>query len=302
MRSRHFVVRFSPSIALALTLACASTPVPPTNVPTQPRSDTTAVIPQQPSGAPVATTFAYRDGTHSYDLQQTTIVTVGGGSAGNIEDTVVTTGSLTYTLRNLGDTLVVMGVIDSLSVTSARDTSALARRLLAPVTVELGAGRDTSISLPVDSTKAPASCDSMEDAARAIARDIHIRLPVGLQRGQRWTDSTTTPVCRGGIRMAATTVSSFEVQDIQVRGDSTLVGVMRRSTLTLAGTGVQGSRRIAVAGSGTSEALFRYDLRAGAFVESTGQSVLELRFETIQQTEQVTQRSTSRVRRRPGPP
>jgi len=98
--------------------------------------------------------------------------------------------------------------------------------------------------------------------------------------------------------MTATTVSTFEVLDIRTRGDSTIGEVIRRSTLTLGGAGMQGSRRITVTGTGTSETLFRYDLRAGAFIESTGQSMLDLRFETIQQTEQVSQRSSSRVRLR----
>jgi hypothetical protein len=98
--------------------------------------------------------------------------------------------------------------------------------------------------------------------------------------------------------MTATTVSSFELQDVQARGDSLTIQVLRRSTLVLVGAGLQGARRIAVTGTGISETVFTYELRSGAFVESQGQSALQLRFETIQQTEQVTQRSTSRVRRR----
>ena len=300
MHSSHFATRLACIVALASIAACASAPATPTTtIPPVPRGDTAVATPQQPRGAPVAATFAYREGTYGYDLHQMTIVTVGTDSASRMEDTLVTAGSITYTIRSAGDTLAVTGVIDSLAVISSRDTSAAPRRLSAPVTLELRPATVVIPPPPGDSTVIPATCDSMEEAAQAIARDAHVRLPAGVQPGHRWTDSVTTAVCRGGIPMTATTVSNFEVQDVQRRGDSTLVLVARRATLTLAGTGMQGPRRITVAGNGTSETMFTYDLRGGAFVESSGQSVLQLRFETIQQTEQVTQRSTSRVRLRP---
>jgi len=247
-----------------------------------------------------AVAFTYRDGTYAYDLRQTTVITVGTNSLTRMDDTLMTAGSLTYTIRGSSDTLIVVGVIDSLSVISTRDTLTPPRQLAVPVTVD---PRSVIVvnSLPVtllDSTAIPPTCDTMEDAARAIARDIHIRVPSSVQPGHRWNDSTSTTVCRGGIPMLATTLSIFDVHDIRSRGDSTIIQVGRRSTLTLSGAGMQGSRRIAIAGNGTSETLFRYDGRAGLFLESTGQSMLQLRFETIQQTEQVTQQSTSRVQLR----
>jgi len=249
-----------------------------------------------------ASSFLYRDGTYVYDLRQTTVVTVGNDSLTRMDDTLVTTGLLSYTFRSSNDTLMVVGVIDSLSVASTRETGAPLRQLAAPVTIDLRPGAVDSLQVPPDSTTPSPNCDTMEDAARALARDVYVRVPRGVQRGQRWSDSTSTAVCRGGIPMTATTRAIFEARDVQSRGDTTIVQVLRRSTLTLNGAGVQGSRRIAVSGTGTSETLFTYDLRAGAFLESTGQSTLRLRFETIQQTEEVTQRSTSWVRLRPRAP
>ena len=61
---------------------------------------------------------------------------------------------------------------------------------------------------------------------------------------------------------------------------------------------MQGARRITVQGAGTSQTVLTYDLREGHFLESNGQSELLLGFETIQQTEQITQRSTTRIQRR----
>ena len=99
--------------------------------------------------------------------------------------------------------------------------------------------------------------------------------------------------------MTVTTISTFEVQSPQAASGSMIGQVRRQSAVTLSGLGLQGSRRITVAGNGTSETLFSYDLAAGTFLGSTGQSVLRLRFETIQQTEEVLQRSSSRISRRP---
>ncbi len=299
--SSSLVVRLVPAMALGFVFGCASTPTPGRTPDLPPlRSDTTSTpIIVQPIGVLPASLFLYRDGTYVYDLRQTTVVTVGNDSLTRMDDTLVTTGLLSYTFRGSNDTLMVVGVIDSLSVASTRETGAPLRQLAAPVTIDLRPGAVDSLRVPFDSTALSPNCDTMEDAARALARDVHVRVPRGVQRGQRWSDSTATTVCRGGIPMTATTRAIFEAQNVQSRGDTTIVQVLRRSTLTLSGAGIQGSRRIAVSGTGTSETLLSYDLRAGAFLESTGQSTLRLRFETIQQTEEVTQRSTSQVRLRP---
>ena len=297
----RLAVRVASVLALSIPFGCTSTPTPRPSPDLPPsRTDTLVTAPPLRAGEMSTVTFSYREGSYGYDLEQITIVAVGADA--RMEDTLVTSGSLTYTIRRSNDTLVVDGIVDSLSVTSTRDTLAAPRRLASPVTIGLQPSPDPA-PVVLDSTLTPPGCDSMEDAARAIARDLHIRIPSGAQRGHRWTDSTAIPLCRGGIPMIATSVSSCEVRGVQSRGDSAIAQIVRRSTLTLTGAGVQGSRRIAVAGTGTSEAVFTYDLRGGAaFVESTGQSLLQLRFETTQQTETVTQRATSRARLRPRAP
>ncbi len=250
----------------------------------------------------------YGTGTFIYDLRQTTLITVGTDSLGSLQDTLRTSALLTYSIQRPNDTLRIVAVVDSLSVASARDTAG-PRLLVTPVTLELEpAWRNDSTAIPplgvdstapaVDSTIVPSSCDTMADAARAIARDVLIRIPSNAQPRQQWTDSTSIVVCRGGIPMTAITVSTFEIQDVMPRGDSLILPVIRRSSLTLSGVGTQGARTITVTGSGTSETVLSYELRGGVFLESRGESVLQLRFETIQQTEQVTQRSTSTVHRR----
>lgn len=294
-------LRIVSGAVLAFTLGCASTPSssPAPGVPTT-RPDTAAIgVPQQP-GTTALPAFSYRDGIYGYDLEQHTVIAVGAEGAVPMEDTLMTRGSLIWSVRTSNDTVIIAGTMDSLAVASTRDTLAPPRRLTTPLMIDIRPGLEPA-PLPADTTVAP-NCDSMEDAARSIARDAYIHVPAGAQRGQRWSDSSSRSICRGGIPLTATTVSTFEVQDIRSRGDSTIGQVVRRSTLTINGTGMQGSRRIGVTGTGTSETLFSHDLRAGAFIESTGQSTLDLRFETVQQTERVTQRSTSRVRLRPSTP
>ena len=297
--STKLAAHFASALALAVSIGCASAPTP-TSTPgiPSPRRDTVVIAtPPQTSNTPTPV-FAYKDGSYWYDLEQTTIVAVGGDGRTPMEDTLVTRGSLTFTIRRSNDSLVVAAIIDSLSVTSLRDTVGTPRRLGGPTTIDLEPRLEPASVPVIDSMSIPASCDSMEEAARAIARDVHIRIPTGLLRSQQWTDSTSSAVCRGGVPMIATTRSTFEVQDVRSRGDSAIAQVIRRSTLMLTGVGLQGSRRIAVEGTGTSETVFSYDLRVGAFIESSGHSTLQLRFETLQQTEQVTQRATSRVRLR----
>ena len=188
--------------------------------------------------------------------------------------------------------------VDSLRIASVRDTTAPVRQLTAPVTIQLPL-TPVLIAPPVDSTAVPATCDSMEEAARILASDIHMEIPVPITTGQTWSDSATTMICRGGIPLTATRVSHFQVGGVRSTSDSSLADIDRQSALTISGSGTQGSRRITVRGEGTSATRFTYDLRRGRLLESEGQSVLRLAFETIQQTEQVVQHSTSRIRIRP---
>lgn len=303
-------INFAIAITLGVTMTgCASAPASRGTPDVVIRPDTGVVIPQQPGSIPSGTIpLNYGTGTFAYDIVQTTLVTVGADTLGSLQDTLLTTASLTYSIQRASDSLRIVGTVDSLSVSSARDSMG-PRVLLTPVIVELEPPAvlrdsmpvsviDSVTGTPVDSPAVLSSCDTMEDAARSLARDALLRLPANAQPRQQWRDSTSVTICRGGIPMMATTISAFEIQDVQPRGDSLVVPIVRRSVLTLSGTGTQGTRRITITGTGTSETVFSYELRGGVFLESQGQSILQLRFETIQQTEQVTQQSTSRVRRR----
>ena len=286
-------------LLLGFTVACASAPAAggPPDVPVTRRDSVVSVPGQSVPAASTRLVLDYSAGTFSHDLEQRTIISVGADSFAAAQDTLLTTASLTYSIERVGDSLRVTAMVDSLSVSSVRDTAG-SRRLAAPVRVELEPSRDPVVTVPAPDSVVLSSCDSMEEAARAIAEDVHLRIPKNTQPRQRWSDSVSKVVCRGGIPMTAVTVSTFEAQDVQARSDSLILPIIRRSALTLAGSGTQGTRRITVSGTGMSETTFHYDLRAGAFLHSEGQSRLQLRFETIQQTEHVIQQSTSRVRRR----
>ena len=300
----------SPSRAIVFGLlvaggafGCASAPAPVRAPdPSVPREPERTPVPLPPAKGPLS--FTYRDGSYIYDLRQATTVSVGvGGVDGAValEDTLQTSGSLTYTISSVTGAPVVSVTIDSLVITSVRDTTTPVRRLGAPVSAQLPL-TSPLLTTPDDSAVFLSTCDSMEEAARVLAADVHLQIPVALQEGQRWTDSTSTTLCRGGIPLTAVRISQLQIGRIRENRDSTIATVTRQTALTITGSGMQGARRITVRGQGTSETLFTYDVRAGRFLESTGQSALQLGFETIQQTDQVTQRSTSSVRLRAAAP
>ena len=230
-----------------------------------------------------------------------TTVTVGAEGNTPIEDTLQTIAGLTYLVSTNTGVPTISVTIDSLAITSVRDTLGPARRLTAPVVVQLPF-IPSSITTAVDSAALLSTCDSMEETARVLAGDLYIQIPVPLRQGERWSDSTSLALCRGGIPLTVTKTSRFQIAEVRESRDALLARILRQTTLTITGSGTQGARRITVRGQGTSESAFTYDLRAGRFLESTGQSVLQLGFETIQQTEQVTQRSSSSVRLRAGVP
>jgi hypothetical protein len=244
--------------------------------------------------------FAYREGTYAYDLRQLTTVTVGGGGAPSVDDTLQIQAGLTYSIANGAGSPLVSVTIDSLVIASVRDTTTPIRRLGAPVTVQLPVSTPPLLT-PDDSLALLSGCDSMEETARTLAGDVHIQIPVPIQEAQGWTDSVTIVLCRGAIPLTGVRVSRYQISSVRETRDSAVATVARHTSLTITGAGMQGTRRITVRGEGQSETSFTYDVRGGRFLESAGQSVLQLGFETIQQTEQVVQRSTSSVRLRPAP-
>ncbi len=279
-------------IAVVGGAACASAPVPAgTPAPTSPREPERPAI-TEPS-TPIPTIFTYAEGTSRYDLDQVTTIVVGADSAAPAADTVRTTAGLTLSVTGATTTIT----IDSMAISSVRDTMTPVRQLAAPVVVQ--APVLLTVQQGTDSTALLSTCDSMEEAARVLAGDIHVPIPVVVVPAQTWRDSTTSTLCRGGIPLTVTRVSDFHISDVRSSGDSTVATVQRHTVLTLTGSGLQGSRRIMIRGDGRSETVFTYDLRGGRFLGSSGQSELHLGFETIQQTEQVVQRSTSSVRLRP---
>jgi hypothetical protein len=245
-----------------------------------------------PKGAPI---FTYRDGSYSYDVVQTTTVSVGADPGAVSQDTLRTVGALTYSISGGPGSPLVTATIDSLVITSARDSATPPRRLSAPVVLQLPL-IEPSIATASDSAALMATCDAPEEAARSLASDVHVRIPIAVERGRSWSDSTSLVICRGGIPLTGTRISRYQISDVREARDSTIARVDRQTTLTISGTGTQGTRRISVRGQGTSDTVFTFDVTAGRFLESTGQSVLQLSFETIQQTDQIVQRSTSAVR------
>ena len=293
------VARVAWLILVGTALGCASSPAPssvPTPLPPSRDPERVPVSPPSPSGPLV---FTYREGNYAYDVRQTTTVTVGADGGLSAEDTMITMAGLTYSISSTTGIPAVSVQIDSLTISSARDTTALPRRLSGPVMVTLPLTYSPMLT-SLDSATISSSCDSMEEAARSLAADTYLSIPVSLEQGHEWNDSTVSGLCRGGIPLTATRASRYRIIEIRQTRDSTIARIARQTILSLGGSGLQGTRRITVRGDGSSEATLSYDVRGGRFLESTGQSLLQLTFETIQQTERVVQRSTSSVRLRPG--
>lgn len=274
----------------AIGLGCISAPIQVPDPTTSTVSDTAPAT--TPRMTPLS--FTYSDGRFHYDLQQTTVIAVGTPDNISAEDTILTRASFIYSISTVDGTPAFSATVDSLVVMSSRDSVLPARYLLMPVTVEFPFISEALFS-PEDSAAFRSTCDTMDSAARALVADIHVQLPVPMEPGQNWTDSSSVLLCRGGIPMTIVALSSFRVLDLPSTGDGRPIGVRRQTNLILGGSGTEGTRRISVTGRGTSEALFIYGRQEGRLVESTGQSLLELDFETIQQTERVVQRSSSHV-------
>ena len=289
-----FLLRILSSITLSLALfsACASTPVllPGPDLP-PPRVDTSPppIIP-----ASIPTSFVYRDGEHVYDVRETTILAIRTDTALPVFDTVETAAKLSYRIRRT-DAPSIVASVDSLSIRSSRDSTSMARQL--DTVVILVFPLELVSVEPSTSAEFP-GCDSMSGLARALAQNALVRIPQTITIGYTWTDSVTTSMCRGAIPMVSSARSVYRIHEIRDSTGTSLLRIARGTHLSLSGSGLQGGRQVTITGQGQSETLLTYDISQGMLLESDGQSVLELSFETLRQRQLVQQRSVSRVRQR----
>jgi hypothetical protein len=275
---------------LALILSgCASTPVPTSRLPAP-----ASLPPESVSSIPrpaQTEAFIYRAGTYRYDFLERTILTLGDSMPSQQTDTLSTSAILTYIIREPEPARIVTVSVDSFTVTSARDS---ARHVTSSLIFEQRS--DSARVLP--DGPVPDSCDSVREIAWTMARQVLISTPGLLKPGAVWQDTTSSQTCRGRIPLDTQTITTYRVHEPMDSAGALLLQVSRSTTLTLTGTGFQGSHAITVIGTGQGEAVLTFSLDRGAFLESSGETSMQLSFEAGRQSQTIRQTSSSQIRPR----
>jgi hypothetical protein len=115
-------------------------------------------------------------------------------------------------------------------------------------------------------------CDRPEAAAAALARELLVRIPDGVRRGQQWKDSTVSLVCRSGVPLVIQTVTVSTLGRI----DGERLVVAREIRSTLRGTGGSAFRALELSGTGQGSQRVEISPSRGTVERLEGTSTLSL--------------------------
>jgi len=276
---------------------------------------------EPPAGVPTpattaAPTFAYGPGSAVALVESRATIQVADDSSA-AQDTVVTTARVRWQIGEAGadGDRPLTAVVDSFTVRAGSRVPGAVMPLPVRVAgvarggrVELGApvGPPAPVAPapiaaappPRPAPPAPAddSCGAPAAAVLGSVRELFPRLPAQLAAGARWTDTTTTTSCPGGVRLEVTAIHRYAVTgEAEVRGRRA-ARVERASDVMVRGAGEQARQPVTADGRGTGRATLLVDVAAGTLVDLAGTSTLELTFTGAGRTQRVVQQATTSVR------
>ena len=123
-------------------------------------------------------------------------------------------------------------------------------------------------------------------------------IPLELQRGQSWTDSTSTALCSGSIPVTLTALRHYQV--IGEINNGAHIGLLleRLDKTSLAGEGAEGQHRVQLKSEGTGRTELLIDPITGALLEVTGTNTSLVTITTSGRSQKFTQTSKEEVTRR----
>jgi hypothetical protein len=282
---------------------------------------------EPPAGVPTPATtaapaFAYGPGSAVALVESRATIQVADDSSA-AQDTVVTTVRVRWQIGEAGadGDRPLTAVVDSFTVRAGSRVPGAVMPLPVRVAgvarggrVELGAPvgppapvapapiapapppRPATPTPPTPSAPADDSCGAPAAAVLGSVRELFPRLPAQLAAGARWTDTTTTTSCPGGVRLEVTAIHRYAVTgEAEVRGRRA-ARVERASDVVVRGAGEQARQPVTADGRGTGRATLLVDVAAGTLVDLAGTSTLELTFTGAGRTQRVVQQATTSVR------
>lgn len=142
----------------------------------------------------------------------------------------------------------------------------------------------------------PSSCTSIAAALVQSVRETWLALPDTLWPERSWQDSSSYIVCRDGVPLTLTSVRTFSPVQARLREGQLVVQISRRTTLQLAGDGLQFGEPVALLGEGEGQMLLEVALVGGTIVRGEGTSELRLEMRGRRRFQRLVQESHLVVR------
>ena len=276
-----------PLLGMALLAACGprvpATPRPTAPTPTgdvpAPVTTTTPAAPITPVATPRASswTVAWAPGFHEYVVTSRGAVHVEGDTLGPRDDSVATRARLTMRVSPTSAPFGVVVTVDSFLVSPGRGAT-FASTL--PYPVVFSARLDTArlrMDFLADQPMLGRECAGPTATLLALARDLVPPLRAPLERGQRWTDSTTHHLCRSGVPLTVQSRHEWSVEGEVEQAGRVLLWLRRETQATVTGTGTGRRTGASVEGTARTSAEYLVDPTVGRVQQATSSSTAELR-------------------------
>lgn len=266
-----------PAVVPALLLAaCGGPALSPTVLPPAP-------APAAPTTSPPAVarlTLPLRLASTTWRVQSAATLRVSGAGAGAGPEQRVQSNALVSWSADRQPTGAVRasGQVDSFTVRTSFDTQRGTQIASTPAMILLEAALD-STALRV-ATRPPLAneCDRPEAGAAALARELLVRVPDGVGRGDRWQDSSVVLICRNGVPMTAYTAIVSRLESL----DADRLIVRRDVTSRFEGKGGTAFRGLELTGTGAGVQRVEISAQRGTVERLEGSGTL-----TLQATERL---------------
>ena len=250
---------------------------------TPPRVVTTGTTPETVhTSAPVADaefwTPQLATGSRDYALRDSSIISISSDSSTQ-PLLIETSANYTVAATASGDSLVVFGKIDSLTINSRIHAKQITKD--STQSDQFRGALSKQGELRQEHQPQALSCSSTSTSlASRIYEIITPYLKPKVKIGDVWSDTISNTTCHGRTPLTQQTIRQFEVKGFTTWQDRPAVQIQRRTAITFTGSSTETNTHLSTSGSGSGEAMLLIDRVTSTLLESTGQNKSTLMIST----------------------
>lgn len=232
--------------------------------------------------------------TRTYQVAQDAIITTTTDSTSATDSLAL---RVTASVRRTADGGAAGLILSATLQNAATGEPAVLPGLTVPFAFGARPYSEKSAARPFPLPEGEDACATPAATALLPLQDLLIAVPDSLYAGMAWSDSSTTPVCRGGVRLAFTVARQFRFRGTGMSDSLPVLYVDRTSRAIVAGTALRGTDTTHITGTGTGALSFVLEAATGTLRNATGWTSLDLVIQSSTQRERSHQSTSVRIRR-----